>query len=140
MQLPDNEVVRAITRKWVLILLTLLVAVLIVVDIVLATDADPGNTWSELMREAAKKTPVVPWLAGLVVGHWFHPGDDLDPLIDPPGNALVLLLLTVAVLAGGGVVELPPWLPLLVAAPIGAFVWPVGTRRAAPEAIQKDAA
>lgn len=129
MQLPENRVVEAVTKKSVLIGLGVLVGALIVVDVFLATDEVGGNTWSELMRIAADKTPVVPWLCGLVMGHWFHPGEALDPLIDPPGNALALLLMSAIVLVIGYVVVLPPWLPLVIAAPIGALVWPVATNR-----------
>lgn len=136
MRLPDNPFVRMVTRRSVLVALTVLVAVLIVIDIALATDPEPGNTWSELMRSAAEATPVVPWLAGLVMGHWFHPGDELEPVIDPPGNALVLLALSGIVLVIGAVVRVPPWLPFVVAAPIGAFVWPVDTPAMPPAAMR----
>lgn len=136
MRLPDNKLTRTVTRRSVLIALTVLVAVLIIVDIALAADPEPGNTWSELVRSAAAATPVVPWLAGLVMGHWFHPGDELEPVIDPPGNALVLLVLSGVVLVIGTVVNVPPWLPFVVAAPIGAFVWPVDTPAMPPAAMR----
>lgn len=134
MELPQNQVVRAITKKSVLIALGALIAVLIAWDIVLATDDTEGNTWSELIRIAANATVAVPWLLGLVMGHWFHPGETREPAIDPPGNALVLLIATAIIAIIGLFIDLPLWLPLVTAAVVGAYLWPVETN---PEAVSQ---
>lgn len=119
-----------VTKKSVLITLAVVVAALIVIDIFLATDPVKGNTWSELLRAAAENTPVVPWLWGLIMGHWFHPNDEQRPLIRPPVNALVLLALSLLVLLIGSGLTVSPWVPLVLALPIGALVWPVSSSRA----------
>jgi hypothetical protein len=54
-----------------------LLAVAIGLDVWLAADDVPANTWSELLRLAAYETPVLPWACAVLVGHWFHPKDGL---------------------------------------------------------------
>lgn len=132
MQLPER-LTQPFNKRWVLIAIIVLAVVLIVVDIYLARDEIDGNTWSELVRLAAIASPVVPWLAGLVMGHWFHPGEERDPIIEAPGNAVVLVVVSFLILALGFFVDLPPWIPFLVGAPVGAYVWPVATRPERPE-------
>ena len=125
MDLPQNRVTEFLSRRAVLIAIGVATFVLIVLDIFLATDDIGGNTWSEILRSAAQRTPVVPWLGGLVMGHWFHPFDEASPAIDPPGNWMVIVMLTLLVALLGFVVSIPPWLPLLPGAFVGASIWPV---------------
>lgn len=127
---PHNKAIQVITRRSVLIAIGVVVGLLIIVDIFLATDVVAGNTWSELLREAAEHTPVVSWLWGLIMGHWFHPNDDQTPVIAPPLNALVLLTLSLFVLVIGYGVTVSPWVPLVIAVPIGALLWPMSASRA----------
>lgn len=137
MHLPDNQFTRIVTRKSVLIGVGIVVAALIIVDVFLATDDVSRNTWSELIRVAGKKTIAVPWMLGLVMGHWFHPTDHAKPSIDAPGNAVVLLAATLFVALVGLAVEIPLWIPLVLAAPVGALIWPVSTNPDAVAQVRK---
>ncbi len=127
MEIPENRATRFLTKPVVLITVGAVLLALIVWDIFLAVDDIGGNTWSELLRDAGKLTPVVPWLGGLVVGHLFHPGKNADPLIDAPGNALVLLGLTLLFVIIGFFMTVPTWVPVPLGAVAGAFLWPVAT-------------
>ena len=134
MELPQNQVVRAVTKRAVLIVMGVLIAALIIADIDLARDDIDDNTWSELVRLAGDRTIGVPWLFGLVMGHWFHPSDDLKPIVDPPGNALVVLLSTAVITALGLLMSLPMWLAFIAAAPVGAYLWPMSAN---PDALSE---
>ncbi len=137
MEIPENRVTQILTKRAVLIGIAVATVVLIVIDIFLAVDDVAGNTWSELLRSAAKRTPVVPWLGGLVMGHWFHPYDRAEPWIDPPGNWMVTLLLTLLVAVLGFFVVVPPWVPVPMGAVLGALLWPVAVEERTLEEIQE---
>lgn len=127
MDLPQNPATAFLTRRAVLIFIGIATVVLIVADLALAADDVQGNTYSEILRSAARFTPVVPWLSGLVVGHWFHPFSTAEPRLAPPGNWLALLALTAVVAIIGLMAEVPPWVPVLPGAVAGALLWPVAT-------------
>lgn len=39
-------------------------------DIYLAADKIDGNTISAIITEAAKKHPMIPFVLGVIIGHW----------------------------------------------------------------------
>jgi hypothetical protein len=108
----------------------IITAALIVIDIWLATDRLPGNTWSEMLRELSRHTLFVPWSLGVLMGHWFHPIDELRPLA---GGASIWILvgLSVALVALGLVLRFvfkyvpPAWPWTLGGMVVGAVLWPV---------------
>jgi hypothetical protein len=108
----------------------IIVGVLIIVDIWLAVDRTVGNTWSELLREASRHTLFVPWSLGVLMGHWFHPGDDFAPLVG--GASIWILMGLSAVLVALGLVlrfvykyEPPAWPWVFGGMVVGALLWPV---------------
>ena len=118
------------TVKVVMILGVGFIAALIGLDIYLAVDGLPGNTWSEIIRTWAKATPVIPWACGVLTGHFFHPVDNLEPVLARPGNIAMLVWLTVTVALFGVAMSragnpVPPWAVVLPAAVAGALLWPV---------------
>lgn len=97
----------------------------------------PGGS-NELVQtvRTSEATAILAWIAGLFLGHWFHPGASSEPrlgLPGPPWNLAVLagvtlflggLLLSGAVDAGAA----SDWLPAtLAAAGFGgaSLLWPV---------------
>jgi hypothetical protein len=104
--------------------------ILIAIDVWLATDRLPGNTWSELLRELSRDTLFVPWSLGVLMGHWFHPVDDLQPLA---GGASIWMLIggTVVLVAVGLILRFalkytpPAWPWALGGLVAGAALWPV---------------
>ena len=62
------------TTKTVTVLL-LLVAVVILGgwDVVVAANARPGDTISEIVLEASLRRPIIPFVVGVVCGHLFWP-------------------------------------------------------------------
>jgi len=108
----------------------LIVSVLIGFDVYLALDGKAGNTWSEIVRDWSGETPIVPWICGVLTGHFFHPESIAQPLLGQPNSIALLIWLTVAVAIVGLValrlgVYPEPWLPLLPAFIAGALLWPV---------------
>lgn len=107
-----------------------LLAAFIGLDIYLAVDRLPGNTWSEILRQWAIVTPLIPWIYGILGGHFYHPVDGLDPWIDPPGNIALLVWLT-AVIGLIGVAfaksgnPISPWTVVIPGFIAGALLWPV---------------
>lgn len=75
----------------------IIIAVLIIWDIFLAADKTDGNTWSEVLRHWGKLTLLVPWCWGGLGGHFFHWLSKPKPIIDRPGNVILLVWLSVLV-------------------------------------------
>lgn len=53
------------------IVIAFVVFSLLVWDIYLMTDSKEGNTISEIMRRLGSKSKLVPFLWGLLMGHWW---------------------------------------------------------------------
>ena len=47
------------------------VALLVVFDVWMAANSTPGDTISEVVRSWAQRHPVIPFAAGVVMGHFF---------------------------------------------------------------------
>lgn len=111
----------------------IVVAVFVGVDVYLATDKIKGNTWSEVIRSWGTLTLVVPWLWGILGGHFFHPFMvKVNPVIQKPGNfALLIWLSCVITMLGFAMsradVSTIPFMLVALALGIvaGVFLWPV---------------
>lgn len=113
---------------WLAIGLTLF-AVLIGIDIYLALDGIPGNTWSQYLRTWSMQTPLVPWVWSILLGHWFHP-DSSKPLLGQPSSVVLLLWISVLLGLSGLVVRhygysIPSWCVIIAGFLAGAWLWPV---------------
>lgn len=116
--------------KTVIVLGLILVGILVGLDIWFACDTREGNTWSEIIRSWARDTPLVPWVCGVLTGHFFHPVDDMEPVLGTLPSIAFLVWITFVVGMVGAVFHrlgnpIPPWLPLLPGAVVGALLWPV---------------
>lgn len=59
-------------RHWITIaVLATCGLVLIVWDLIVATDGKPGNTISEITLYYARRHPVIPFALGVIMGHLF---------------------------------------------------------------------
>lgn len=108
----------------------ILVAMLIGIDIYLATDSVKGNTWSEIIRMWSKHTTLVPWLMGILTGHFLHPYDNFRAVLGQPASIAVLLWLTGIVgILGLGFMRagypIPGWSLLIPAFIAGWLLWPI---------------
>jgi hypothetical protein len=108
----------------------IIVAVLIIIDIWLATDRLPGNTWSELLRESSRHTLFIPWSLGVLMGHWFHPVDDFRAIAGGASIwiliALTAVLIVVGLVLGFAAKYTPPAWPWALGGLVaGALLWPV---------------
>lgn len=113
-----------------------LMVTLIAIDVPVAIDAVPGNTLSELLREGAAETTIIPWVFAVFAGRWFHPVDEFSPLGDAGGTIgpVVLIALSWAVVAGAALIRrqtkaeaaVPAWLIVVAGFIAGALLWPVG--------------
>jgi len=106
------------------------VAGLIGLDICLAVDGRAGNTWSEIIRTWARETPVVPWICGVLTGHFFHPDIWSTPILGEASSIAFLIWGTVVVGMLGLICSrlgypVAPWTPLVPAFVAGALLWPV---------------
>ena len=111
----------------------ILIAVLIGLDIWFAVDKIDYNTWSEIIRKWAKATPVIPWICGVLSGHFFWPMNWKSwlPLMERPGGiALMIWTGCVVGIIGLGLtksnISFPLWLAFLIGAAGGLLLWPVG--------------
>lgn len=99
-------------------------------DIYLAADKVSGNTWSEILRTWAVVTPVIPWACGVLSGHFFHPIENLKPVLGTQSSITLLIWLTCVVgIIGLGLdragYPVPPWIVFLPALVVGSLLWPV---------------
>lgn len=54
--------------KWVIVASTVLLATY---DLIPVIRKGPGDSISEVMRDAARRYPIIAFAAGLLVGHWW---------------------------------------------------------------------
>jgi hypothetical protein len=106
----------------------IIVAALIIVDIC-SPQRPPGNVERDA-RELSRHTLFVPWSLGVLMGHWFHPINDFQPLFG--GASIWILVGLSAVLVGVGLVlrfmfkYVPPaWPWALAGMVVGAILWAV---------------
>jgi hypothetical protein len=101
---------------------------LVLWDVYLSLDGTCGNTWSEVMRAASARNPVLPWIFGAFLVHLFHPRDGLEPVVDHDAARTVMVALTLGFVAiGVSGVQLTGWLMSAVAClgmVAGHFLWP----------------
>lgn len=99
-------------------------------DVHLALDGVPGNTWSEIARKFGTISTVLPFIWGILAGHFFHP-DSLRSPFNPTSGFLLLLWVTlfvglVGILCRSFWHSVPPWLPLVPGFVAGWLLWPSG--------------
>ena len=120
------------TRRQVSRLCWAILIGLIAWDLYLEGDATPDNTWSEVMRGASGRYPVLPWLLGLLLGHLFHPQDSPEPVVDREAAASVLAVGTFAFIGlGFASVAWPVWWAgalALVGLFAASLLWPMERR------------
>ena len=117
----------------VVVLGLVIVAAIIGLDIFFAIDKVGGNTWSEIIRCFAESTPMIPWICGVLSGHFFWPAaiGKYIPLLGQP-NSIALLIWTGCIVGiiGLGLIKsgmvFPLWLAFIIGGIGGMFLWPVG--------------
>lgn len=106
-----------------------LLAALIGVDIYLAADNVKDNTWSEIIRAWSKHTPIIPWICGVLTGHFFHPTEAKAILGQPSSVALLIWITAVVGIFGISFLRfnmpIPAWSVLIPAFIAGWLLWPV---------------
>ena len=108
----------------------LLIAIIIGIDVYLAADNVKNNTWSEMIRFLAFKTPLPPWIWGGLGGHYFHPHWLPKDPFGQPGSVVLLVWLSV-VLGMAGIalyranMFMPFWIVFFAAFFIWGILWPV---------------
>jgi hypothetical protein len=107
-----------------------LVVLLIGVDVYLVADKVPGNTWSEMLRNAATHTTFVPWTLAVLAGRWFHPIDAMEPVGSQTVGAALLMVTSYVVVVAGDILRkksmpVPGWSIVLLGVPAGIFFCPI---------------
>jgi len=109
-----------------------LLAILIGVDVHLAADKIEGNTWSEIIRSWAFKTPLIPWLLGVLDGHFLHWGPKVGATTSPNKIAILFLMtwcvVICSIILNKTGTQIPSWSLGLILLPsffAGALLWPV---------------
>lgn len=105
------------------------ILLLVISDIVLANDSTADNAPSQILRAVSRYTVVVPFGLGVLMGHWFHPVDDFEPILGAR-SPLYLAILGVAfgiagIFFGWKRRGLPAWPWAVAGAVLGALLWPV---------------
>jgi hypothetical protein len=117
----------------VIVLGCILAATIIGFDIWFATDSIQGNTWSEIIRRLAKTTPLIPFIYGVLSGHFFWPAalKENIPLLGQPNSVALLIWIGCVVgMIGLGLTKndmvFPLWIAFLIGGVGGMLLWPVG--------------
>jgi hypothetical protein len=101
---------------------------LVLWDVYLAADGPRGNTWSEVMREASIRNPVLPWLFGAFLAHLFHFRDGLRPALDQDAARTLMVVLTLGLVGiGFAGLEVPGWVLaalVILGMVAGHLLWP----------------
>lgn len=129
----DDEEWQQMTLPIVIGIGCALIGVIIILDIFLAIDAVSGNTWSEIIRHLAKSTPLIPFVCGVLSGHFFWPAalKENIPLLDQPNSiALLIWIACITGIVGLGLTKngmmFPLWIAFLIGGVGGTLLWPVG--------------
>lgn len=109
-----------------------IISIIVGLDIWFVLDDVPRNTWSAIIRKISIITPVVPWICGVLSGHFFHWWKNA-PEIELWKIILLLVLTGIVALLGLGTTILDkqlnfylfPLLFFLLAFIAGSFLWPV---------------
>jgi hypothetical protein len=114
-------------------LLFSIATVLMVWDVFLATNGQPGDTWSEQARIGAPLFPVLPWFLGAMVGHMFPLLGHRPRLFGRDAAAGAMGWLTALVILWSGLIQFgvdlpiaPPaiWLTALGGMGASYLLWP----------------
>ena len=104
--------------------------VLIGFDIAMAFDGIPGNTLGEFMRKYSGYTLFIPLAVGVLIGHWFHPGDNFEAIAGDKSTTYLIVIvasLTVvgAIFGFSKKLDIPRWPWVMVGMTAGSLLWPV---------------
>ena len=111
----------------------ILIAAIIGLDIYFAADTIQGNTWSEVIRRVGKTASIIPFVCGVLSGHFFWPAGLKEhiPLLGQP-NSIALLVWMGCVVSMVGLVLtrlghiFPMWIVFILGFLGGMLLWPVG--------------
>jgi hypothetical protein len=78
-------------REITIALMAVATVLLVVWDIYVATNREPGDTISEILLGWARRIAFIPYAAGVISGHLFWPAQPLIP-VDPVLTATALLV------------------------------------------------
>jgi len=112
----------------VIIIGCVILGVLIGLDIWFSVDDIKNNTWSEIIHSWATFTPIVPFVCGVLSGHFFHP--NVKALLGQP-NSIALLVWSACLISMVGFalynhhITIPLWIVFQVGFVAGVFLWPV---------------
>jgi hypothetical protein len=106
----------------------IIVAAITVTDIIFAADKASGNTYSEIIRHWGIHTAIVPYICGVLSGHFFHPG--FKALFGQPYSISVAIwgLCAVGIISLAlthNNINLPLWIPFQIGFIAGILLWPV---------------
>ncbi len=103
---------------------------LLLMDLMIAINLEPG-TWIEGVRNAARGSTLFSWPIAVLIGHWFHPKDNFEPVFGRPASIIVLLVVSGLLMTGGallyflGDIVIPPVIIVVLGMVAGALLWPV---------------
>ncbi|MGA1794890.1 MAG: hypothetical protein ACMUIL_03425 [bacterium] len=104
--------------------------VLILLDVIFAKNIEPGGFVYQL-KIAGRFCTFISWPAGVLMGHWYHPVDNLRAIIKTPWNYITLGIISIVIFTLGAVllygfdISYPQWITVLVSLVAGSLLWPV---------------
>jgi hypothetical protein len=107
------------------------IAVMVIWDIILASNEQQNDTWSEQARLAGTRLPFLPWFVGAIVGHVFplrQPRYDTEATGTVMGilTALILVWSVLRQLEAGSIVSPPAmWLTAICGMLASFLLWPM---------------
>ncbi len=115
---------------WTYIIIAVGSVVIAAVDVFLAKDATPGNTWSEAIKTWGQNTMFIPYLYGVLGGHFFGPYGNVFGWETPYKLSVLTFIGIVLVIAGVAIrynhISMHGALPLAVllfGTACGAIIW-----------------